>query len=44
MNWTKTNLELNKKKFQSAEQTFNDFNTQVNDFKRAYQTSVFAIQ
>jgi hypothetical protein len=33
-----------KKRFQSAEQIYNDYNLIVNDAKRAYQTSVFAIQ
>lgn len=44
MNYTKTNYQANKKKFQSLEQSYNDFNTQVSDYKRTYQTSVFAIQ
>jgi len=33
-----------KKRFQTSEQTYNDFNMIVNDAKRTYQTSVFAIQ
>lgn len=33
-----------KKKFQTADQTYNEFSLIVNDAKRTYQTSVFAIQ
>lgn len=44
MTWAKNNLETMKKRFQTSEQTYNDFNMIVNDAKRTYQTSVFAIQ
>lgn len=33
-----------KKRFQSSDQTVSDYNLIVNDAKRTYQTSIFAIQ
>ncbi len=44
MNWTRNNLDTMKKRFQSSDQTVNDYNLIVNDAKRTYQTSIFAIQ
>ncbi len=44
MNWTKSNVETTKKKLQASEQSYNDYNAIVNDNKRLYQSSVFAVQ
>ena len=44
MNWTRNNLDTMKKRFQSSDQTVSDYNWIVNDAKRTYQTSIFAIQ
>jgi hypothetical protein len=44
MNWTRNNLDTMKKRFQSSDQIVSDYSLIVNDAKRTYQTSIFAIQ